>query len=71
MLCRSVEKARVAAEDIKNKLESAHITIHKLDLASLKSVRSCAQTLLDTEDKIDILVNNAGEPTNGLDSRER
>ena len=30
-------------------------------LASLKSVRTCAQTLIDTEDKIDILVNNAGK----------
>ena len=30
-------------------------------IASLKSVRNCAQTLIDTEGKINILVNNAGE----------
>ena len=35
--------------------------VEKLDLASLKSVRECAQRLLDKEDKIDILINNAGE----------
>ena len=32
----------------------------QLDLASLKSVRKCAETLLQTEDKIDCLINNAG-----------
>ena len=60
MLCRNVEKAKKSAEDIKDGLVSAHVTIHKLDLASLKSVRLCAETLLDTEQQIDILVNNAG-----------
>ena len=31
------------------------VECEKLDLASLASVRECAQTLLDREDKIDIL----------------
>ncbi len=35
--------------------------VEHLDLASLKSVRECAQRLLEKEDKIDILINNAGE----------
>ena len=39
----------------------ATVVVEKLDLASLKSVRECAQKLLDTEDKIDILINNAGK----------
>ena len=39
----------------------ATVVVEKLDLASLKSVRECAQKLLDTEDKIDILINNAGD----------
>ena len=61
LLCRNVDKARKAAEAIKKAHNGAQIVVHQLDLASLKSVRNCAQTLIDTEDKIDILVNNAGE----------
>jgi len=60
LLCRSLEKAKKAAEDIKKQFKEAQLTIHQFDLASLKSVRNCAQTLIDTEDRIDILVNNAG-----------
>jgi NAD(P)-dependent dehydrogenase (short-subunit alcohol dehydrogenase family) len=36
------------------------VVVERLDLASLRSVRECAQKLLDKEDKIDILINNAG-----------
>jgi short-subunit dehydrogenase len=61
LLCRNVDKAQKAAEHIKKTHNGAQIAVHQLDLASLKSVRNCAQTLIDTEDKIDILVNNAGE----------
>lgn len=60
LLCRNEEKAKKTAQDIKNVWKEAQLTIQKLDLASLKSVRTCAQHLIDTEDKIDILVNNAG-----------
>ena len=31
-----------------------------MDLASFKSIRKCAQNLLENEDKIDYLINNAG-----------
>lgn len=60
LLCRNEEKAKKAAQDIKNLWKGAQLSIQQLDLGSLKSVRSCAQHLIDTEDKIDILVNNAG-----------
>merc|ERR1712141_372425 len=60
LLCRNEEKAKKTAQDIKNVWKEAQLAIQKLDLASLKSVRNCAQTLIDTEDRIDILVNNAG-----------
>lgn len=60
LLCRNEEKAKKAAQEIKSTYKDAQLTIRKLDLASLKSVRTCAQTLIDTEDKIDILINNAG-----------
>ena len=36
------------------------VDIEKLDLASLRSVRNCAQRMIENEDKIDILINNAG-----------
>jgi len=60
LLCRNEEKAKKAIQDIKSLHKDAKLSIIQLDLASLKSVRTCAQTLIDTEDKIDILVNNAG-----------
>ena len=56
-----MDKAKKVAQEIKHSQQNSHITIHQLDLASLKSVRNCAQTLIDTVDKIDILVNNAGK----------
>ena len=59
MLCRNTEKAEEAATEIR-KDTGNQVDVHKLDLSSLKSVRECAQTLLDKEDKIDILINNAG-----------
>jgi short-subunit dehydrogenase len=37
------------------------LVVVKLDLASLASVRQCAQDLLRTETQIHILVNNAGK----------
>ena len=61
LLCRNEDKAKKAAQEIKSLYQEAQLTIRQLDLASLKSVRTCAQTLIDTEDKIDILVNNAGK----------
>ena len=61
LLCRSEEKAKKAAMYIRGEAKEAKITVQKLDLASLKSVRSCAQHLVQTEEKIDILVNNAGK----------
>lgn len=59
MLCRNTEKAHAAAREI-NKDTGNQVDVVKLDLASLKSVRECADTLLEKEDKIDILINNAG-----------
>lgn len=61
LLCRNVEKAEKAAIDIRAKApDCPSVKVYQLDLASLKSVRQCAQELLDTQQKIDILVNNAG-----------
>ena len=59
MLCRNIEKAEAVASEISNDTGN-QVDVHKLDLSSLKSVRDCAQVILDKEEKIDILINNAG-----------
>jgi len=59
MLCRNVEKAEEAAEEIRKATEG-EVVVHKLDLASLASVRECAEQLGNSLEKIDILINNAG-----------
>ena len=62
MLCRSTERGEAAAEEIR-KLTQGEVIVHKMDLASLKSVRECAEQLNNSLDKIDILLNNAGVMT--------
>jgi len=59
MLCRSLERAEAAAQEIRNDTGNTVDTM-KLDLSSLESVRSCAKEILEKEEKIDILINNAG-----------
>merc|ERR1711892_1605593 len=44
MLCRSVEKAEAAADDIRSEAKG-EVVVLKLDLASLASVRECAEQL--------------------------
>ena len=55
ILCRNQDKAKEAAADITKETGNGAVECEKLDLASLASVRECAQTLLDRVDKIDIL----------------
>merc|ERR1712115_481755 len=59
MLCRNIEKAEEAAEEIR-KATKGEVIVHKLDLADLASVRECAEQLGNSLEKIDILINNAG-----------
>ncbi|XP_063392794.1 retinol dehydrogenase 13-like [Cydia fagiglandana] len=64
MACRDLEKAAAVKAEIEEKCkhvaETGKLVLVKCDLASMKSVRECAQTILDTEQQIKILVNNAG-----------
>ena len=55
-----MRKAEAAAEDIRTDTGNKNVDIIKLDLASLTSVRECADNILKTEERIDILINNAG-----------
>ena len=59
MLCRNVENANTCAREI-TKDTGHQVEVMKMNLASLDSVRECANRLLQREDKIDILINNAG-----------
>ena len=54
ILCRNQDKAKGAAAEIAKETGGA-VECEKLDLASLASVRECAQALVDREEKIDIL----------------
>ena len=53
-------RAEAAAKDIRKESGNDLVEVAQLDLASLKSVRKCAESLLEKEDKIDYLINNAG-----------
>lgn len=68
MACRSTEKAQAAKEEIIEQLKGqpdlGEIVVKCLDLTSCKSIRECAQEILDEEPRIDILLNNAGKITN-------
>ena len=58
--CRNLEKGMEAIEEIQERSGSTNVSLEKLDLASLESVRAFANKILDTEPRIDILINNAG-----------
>lgn len=59
MLCRDLQKARVAAEEIHQETGNI-VVVHHLDLASLQSIRNTTEILIDTEPNVHILINNAG-----------
>ncbi|XP_007573480.1 PREDICTED: dehydrogenase/reductase SDR family member 13-like isoform X2 [Poecilia mexicana] len=60
LACRNKEKAEAAVFDIRSESGNPQVVFMQLDLASLKSVRSFAETFLKTEPRLDILINNAG-----------
>ena len=60
MACRSTDRAESARKEIEETVENATLTVRELDLGSLESVRSFAETVTREFDQIDILCNNAG-----------
>jgi NAD(P)-dependent dehydrogenase (short-subunit alcohol dehydrogenase family) len=57
---RSLDKGKDAAARITAATPGADVTVQRLDLASLDSVRAAADELRSRHDTIDLLVNNAG-----------
>lgn len=60
MACRDITRAERAAEDIRKTTGNNNVVVYVLDLASLKSVRKCAEEVKAKEKRLDILINNAG-----------
>ncbi|KAI9537812.1 hypothetical protein NQZ68_022474 [Dissostichus eleginoides] len=60
LACRNRDKAQDAIADIQQETGSTDVFYMQLDLASMKSVRSFAETFLKTESRLDLLINNAG-----------
>jgi NAD(P)-dependent dehydrogenase (short-subunit alcohol dehydrogenase family) len=60
MAVRNTEKGESVRAEFKNALPDAKITIRKLDLGSLDSVKSFAEGINTSYDRLDILINNAG-----------
>jgi retinol dehydrogenase 12 len=58
--CRSAAAGEAAMAAIKSAAGSQHVWLLPLDLASLASVRSCADAFLALDEPLHVLVNNAG-----------
>lgn len=58
--CRSVEKARIAVDQIRTVTGNENVELLGLDLGDLDSVRACAIAFLARDLPLHLLVNNAG-----------
>ncbi|OQR78768.1 retinol dehydrogenase 14-like [Tropilaelaps mercedesae] len=56
---RSKERAEEAALEVIRETKWSNVRSVKLDLSQFKSVRDCANNLINTESHIDVLINNA------------
>ncbi|XP_053729301.1 dehydrogenase/reductase SDR family member 13a.3 isoform X2 [Synchiropus splendidus] len=60
LACRNREKAEAAAFDIRRESGNNQVLFIQLDLASVESIHTFADTFLKSEPRLDILINNAG-----------
>ncbi|XP_070587454.1 dehydrogenase/reductase SDR family member 13-like [Erythrolamprus reginae] len=60
LACRDQARGESAMNDIRRESGNSEVILMILDLSSLNSVRSFAQTFLESEPRLDILINNAG-----------
>jgi NAD(P)-dependent dehydrogenase (short-subunit alcohol dehydrogenase family) len=61
LACRDRSRSEQALKDICRLSGSHQVEIELVDLASLASVRQCAQRLRQRLTKLDVLINNAGK----------
>lgn len=57
---RSLTRGEVVAGEIRREIPSAQVIVKECNLSSLKSVRSFAEDVLASEERIDVLILNAG-----------
>ncbi len=60
LACRDTGKAEAAAARMTAAAPGASVSVVRLDLASLDSIRAAADQLLAAHERIDLLINNAG-----------
>ena len=60
LACRNTEKGASAEREIRTAVPAAKVTVARLDLADLGSVREFAAAFIDEHDGLDLLINNAG-----------
>ena len=60
LACRNDEKASAAKAQIEAETANENVATAHLDTSSLASVRTFAESVLASENKVDVLVNNAG-----------
>lgn len=65
MACRSPERAGPVADEIRSFTKNPRVHVIALDLASLTSVRACADTFLELDLPLHVLINNAGRSGKG------
>jgi NAD(P)-dependent dehydrogenase (short-subunit alcohol dehydrogenase family) len=57
---RNMDKGRAVVEEMLNEYPKADVSIRKLDLSNLESVRTFAKSMIMDYDRLDVLINNAG-----------
>lgn len=60
MACRNLQLAETAAGSLRTEVPGSDVRVLQLNLASLKSVKECAEEVLRSESKLHLLINNAG-----------
>nr|XP_002132114.1 dehydrogenase/reductase SDR family member 12-like [Ciona intestinalis] len=60
MVCRNLERANQAKEDIVKESGNSNITVHVLDISNTKEVYEFAKNFSSNHEKLNVLVNNAG-----------
>ncbi|WP_135305770.1 oxidoreductase [Haloarcula amylovorans] len=60
MACRSLERGREAAAEIRKSVDEAELDVRECDLADLENIAAFADGVDDAYDGVDVLCNNAG-----------